>query len=118
LELTEGLVGFDAGHYFAGAFVFHSLGRHDDAAESRRWVIDNFGLPFGYQIAEVFAWQDNPDKAFEWLDISFDNHDGGLTYLLVDPFLDSLHADPRWRPLLERMNLLEHWDAMPERAEP
>ena len=117
LELTEGLAGFAAGRNYAGAFVYHTVGRHDDAAESIQWIIDNQGIPLGFQIVEMFAWQGKPDNAFEWLDISFNNHDGGMTYLLVDPFLESLHGDPRWRPLLERMNLLEYWDAMPERAE-
>jgi hypothetical protein len=37
-----------------------------------------------------------------------------MTYLLVDPFLEPLHDDPRWRPLLRKMNLLEYWDAMPD----
>ncbi len=35
--------------------------------------------------------------------------------LKVDHFLVSLHDDPRWRPLLEKMNLLEYWDAIPGR---
>lgn len=116
LELMESLVGFEHGYNFAGAFVFHSLGRHEDAADATQWIIDSRGIPLGYQIAEMYAWQEKPDKAFEWLDISFDNHDGGMTYLLVDPLLESLHDDPRWRSLLQRMNLLEYWDAMPGRT--
>ena len=96
-----------------GAYVYHAAGRRDEAAAGLEWVIDTLGLPFGYQIAEIYALQEQPDKAFEWLDISYENRDGGLTYLLVDPFIQSLHDDPRWRPLLEKMNLLEYWDAMP-----
>ena len=97
-----------------GAFVYHAAGRTDEAAVALEWVIENLGIPFGYQIAEIYAVREQPDKAFEWLDISYKNRDGGLTYLLVDPFIQSLHADPRWRPFLEKMNLLEYWDAMPK----
>lgn len=97
------------------AFVYHSVGRHKEAAESLRSIIDHQGIPLGFQIAEMYAWQGKPDEAFEWLEISFNNRDGGMTYLIIDPFLDSLHDDPRWRPLVERMNLLEYWDALPAR---
>ena len=38
-----------------------------------------------YQIAEVYAWRGEDDKAFEWLQISLDNHDTGTLSLLIDP---------------------------------
>jgi len=37
-----------------------------------------------------------------------------VAYIIV-AYLQPLHDDPRWRPLLEKMNLLEYWDAMPGR---
>ena len=33
--------------------------------------------------------------------------DGGLAWTKVDPFLRSLHADPRWNPLLRKMGLAD-----------
>jgi hypothetical protein len=54
-------------------------------------------------------------SSIEWLKISYENRDGGMSSLLVDLWLESLHDDPRWRPLLEKMKLLEYWDAMPGR---
>ena len=36
-----------------------------------------------YQIAEVYAVRGEKDKAFEWLQISFDDHDAGTLSLLV-----------------------------------
>lgn len=97
------------------AYTLYPVGRHDEAAKGLDWVIENLGVAFSYQIAEIYVLHENPDKAFEWLETGYDSRDGGMTYLLVDPFLDSLHVDPRWRPLLEKMNLLEYWDAMPGR---
>jgi hypothetical protein len=38
-----------------------------------------------YQIAEVYAWRGETDKAFEWLQISLNNHDTGMLSLLIDP---------------------------------
>ena len=58
-----------------------------------------------YQIAEAYALRGEKDKAFEWLQISFDNHDGGTLSLLVDPFLRGLHDDPRYKSLLAKLGL-------------
>jgi cell division inhibitor SulA len=43
------------------------------------------------------------EKAFEWLQIAFDNHDTGMLALLVDPLLRSLSDDPRYKNLIARM---------------
>src|SRR5262249_61309252 len=40
-----------------------------------------------YQIAEVYAWRGEKDKAFDWLQVSLDNHDSGLLSLLIDPLM-------------------------------
>jgi len=45
------------------------------------------------------------DKAFEWLQISFDNHDTGTLALLVDPLLLGLRDDPRYKKLLVKLGL-------------
>jgi len=58
-----------------------------------------------YQIAEVYAMRGEKDKAFEWLQISFDNHDTGTLALLVDPLLRSLRDDPRYKTLLAKLGL-------------
>jgi TolB-like protein len=57
-----------------------------------------------YQIAEVFAVRRDTDKAFEWLQISYDNHDTGLLAILVDPLLHGLRGDPRYKALVAKMN--------------
>jgi TolB-like protein len=58
-----------------------------------------------YQIAEVYAWRNETDKAFEWLQISLDNHDTGLLSLLIDPLMRSLRNDPRYKAMLEKVGL-------------
>ncbi|HEY3663333.1 MAG TPA: tetratricopeptide repeat protein [Chthoniobacterales bacterium] len=56
-----------------------------------------------YQIAEVYAFRGQNDKAFEWLQISFDTHDTGMLSLRIDPFLKGLRSDPRYHALLAKM---------------
>jgi len=58
-----------------------------------------------YQIAEVYAVRGEKDKAFEWVQISFDNHDTGTLTLLVDPLLRGLRDDPRYKTFLAKLGL-------------
>ena len=58
-----------------------------------------------YQIAQVYAVRGEKDKAFEWLQIAFDNHDGGMPSLLVDPLLRGLRDDPRYKNLVAKVGL-------------
>src|SRR5678815_585141 len=60
---------------------------------------------FAYQIAEVYAVRGEADKAFEWLQISFDDRDAGMLGLLVDPLLRGLRDDPRYKNLLAKLGL-------------
>jgi serine/threonine-protein kinase len=62
------------------------------------------GQGLDYQVAEVYAMRHELDKAFEWLQVSFDKHDGGMPSLLVDPLLRSLHNDPRYKAFVTKMN--------------
>jgi tetratricopeptide (TPR) repeat protein len=60
---------------------------------------------FAYQIAEVYARRGEKDKAFEWLQVSLDNHDTGTLSLLIDPLLRGLQHDPRYDALLAKIGL-------------
>ncbi len=68
-------------------------------------LIANGRDQLAYQIAEVYAVRGETDKAFEWLQISFDNHDTGTLTLLIDPLLRGLHDDPRYKNLLAKLGL-------------
>ncbi len=58
-----------------------------------------------YEIALVYAGMGNKQEAFDWLDRAYQAHDVGLLYLKVDPCLDPLRADPRFRELEQRVGL-------------
>jgi serine/threonine-protein kinase len=62
---------------------------------------------FAYQIAEVYAVRGEKGKAFEWLQIAFDDRDAGMLSLLVDPLMRSLRDDPRYKNLLAKLGLPE-----------
>jgi adenylate cyclase len=74
-----------------------------DAALADLIAKDRDGL--AYQIAEVYAVRHEVDKAFEWLQIAFDNHDAGMPGLVVDPLLRGLRDDSRYKAMLEKVGL-------------
>ncbi len=45
------------------------------------------------------------DRAFEWLERAYAEHDSALTNLKGDPLLKSLEPDPRYAALLKKMRL-------------
>jgi len=58
-----------------------------------------------YQIAEVYAFRDQSDKAFEWLDRAYLQRSGTLSGMKVDPLMKSLRRDPRYAAFLRKLNL-------------
>jgi serine/threonine-protein kinase len=60
-----------------------------------------------FQIAEVYAWRGEKNSAFEWLERAYAQRDGGLADIKIDPLLDSLRGDPRYKALLRTMKLPE-----------
>jgi serine/threonine-protein kinase len=60
-----------------------------------------------YQIAEVYAWRGEKDRAFEWLERARRQRDSGLIGTQIDPLLVNLHDDPRWGAFLHTMGLAD-----------
>ena len=60
-----------------------------------------------YQIAEVYAYRGDKDRAFEWLERARRQRDGSLGLMRCDPFLANLHEDPRWDVFLRKMGLAD-----------
>jgi len=58
-------------------------------------------------VAWVYAWRGERNKAFEWLERAYREHDNDLTTLKWSPFVDSLRGDPRFGAMLKKMNLTE-----------
>ncbi|MFT5139026.1 MAG: adenylate cyclase [Lysobacterales bacterium] len=99
----------------ASIYVMHALGREDESNAALKFIVDNASEWLAFQVAEAYAWLGNSDKAFEWLEISYSQRDGGVTHLLGDPTMVKIHNDPRWEPYLLKLGLLDAWqnDAKP-----
>jgi TolB-like protein len=90
---------------FELALAQHVRGDRAAADAALSDLIANGRDQLAYQIAEVYAVRGEKDKAFEWLQISFDSHDTGTLGLLGDPLLRDLRPDPRYKSLLAKLGL-------------
>jgi TolB-like protein/Tfp pilus assembly protein PilF len=90
---------------FELALAQYVRGDHKAADAALAGLIANAQRGLAYQIAQVYAVRSDTDKAFEWLQIAFDNHDGGTLSLLIDPLLRGLQNDPRYKNLLAKLGL-------------
>jgi TolB-like protein len=57
-------------------------------------------------MALVYVALGEKDKAFEWLDKSYDMHEESLCSIRIDPKFDMIRDDPRFDELLKKVNLL------------
>jgi tetratricopeptide (TPR) repeat protein len=86
------------------ALAYHALGRTGDSNAALSQLIADHQANMAYQIAEVYAYRGEPDKAFAWLDRAYEQRDAGLRNLKIDPHMNSLRRDQRYRELLKKMN--------------
>ena len=86
------------------ALAYHALGRKKEAEAALAELLKE-NKEDTFQIAEVYAFRGESDKAFEWLERAYAQRDGGLAEIEGNPMLKSLEADPRYKPFLEKMRL-------------
>lgn len=58
-----------------------------------------------FYMAIVYAGLRQKDQAFEWLEKAYQERSSLITYLKVEPTFESLHPDPRFADLLQRIGL-------------
>jgi TolB-like protein len=90
---------------FELALAYYARGDRASAEAALADMVANDRNLLAYQIAEVYAWRGETDKAFEWLQISYDNHDTGLLSLLIDPLMRGLRGDPRYKIMVDKVGL-------------
>ena len=103
-ELKKVRVGFSL---VGIAMAEHSLGHEIESQRALEELIRQHSNTYAYQIAEVYAWRGERDKAFEWLERAYRQRDGGMTYVTYDRSPASLRGDPRYRALLRKLKLAE-----------
>ena len=96
---------------FAKAGLGHVCGFAGETARARQ-IFDEllaqakYAYVPAYDMALVCVGLGWKDQAFDWLARAHEEHSGWLTYLKVEPRMDSLRGDPRFEELLRRVRLV------------
>ena len=85
------------------AMVYHALGKTTESETALAQLVDEYSEDAAYNIAQVFAFRGEPDKAFEWLEKALTFSDSGLSEIVGQPEFSSLHSDSRWLPFLQNI---------------
>jgi eukaryotic-like serine/threonine-protein kinase len=95
---------------FVLALLGHSYalsGKKDEAlrtAEQLKEISEQRYVP-AYSLAIVYAGLNEKEQAFQWLEKSYQAHEGYVTILKIDPFLDNLRFDARFADLMRRVGV-------------
>ena len=89
------------------AMAEHTLGHAKESQQALDQVITECGRACPYALAEIYAWRGEKDKAFEWLDRTYQQRDSNLYDFRNDATLASLHGDARFAAMLRKMRLPE-----------
>jgi TolB-like protein/DNA-binding winged helix-turn-helix (wHTH) protein/cytochrome c-type biogenesis protein CcmH/NrfG len=87
------------------AIAYSALGRREESNAALAELIAKYRASGPYSIAEVFAYRNQLDEAFAWMDRASAQHDSSLPEIKIDPFVQNLHGDPRFAALLKKINL-------------
>ena len=88
-------------------YAYATSGKRDEAMKVLDQLKDlskqRYGSAFG--IAMIHLGMGEKDQAFEWLEKAYQERSEGLSWLAVEPRLDSVRADPRMADLIKRVGL-------------
>ena len=95
----------DGSRQFGVALAEHSLGHPSESQQALEELIAKYAQDYPVQIAEIYAWRGEKDKAFEWLQRAYMQRDGGLSDIKFDVLLAGLRSDGRFATLIRKMGL-------------
>jgi TolB-like protein/Tfp pilus assembly protein PilF len=88
------------------AMAEHTLGHAKESQRALDEAIVKYTRDGAYEIAEVYAWRGENDKAFEWLERAQQSRELDLSkYVKGDPLLRNLEGHARYKAFLRKMNL-------------
>ena len=87
------------------ALTYYALGRKKESDAALSELLTKYHASNAFEIATIYAFRNQTDEAFEWLDRAYAQRDPSLGSTKVEPLLKSLHNDPRFAALLKKLNL-------------
>ena len=85
------------------AMTQHALGDKDKSNVALNELIQKFEKESAYNIAYVYAYRAEADRAYEWLNKAVSFQDTGLSVIITQARFTNIHKDPRWLPFLRKI---------------
>ena len=83
--------------------AYHALGRKADSDAALAALIAKYEKDASSNIASVYAFRGEANKAFAWLDKAVEYGDTGLGEIVTENLFDNIHKDPRWLLFLRKL---------------
>jgi tetratricopeptide (TPR) repeat protein len=87
--------------------ALHVMGRAEEADQRLQAFTQEHASWAAPLIAQVYAWREEPDAAFEWLYRAREERDSNLPAMVWEPVFADMRLDPRWTELMAAMGLEE-----------
>jgi tetratricopeptide (TPR) repeat protein len=87
------------------ALTYYALGRKEESDAALIELITKYHASDAFEIATIYAFRNQPDEAFEWLERAYAQRDPSLMSTKVEALLKNLHNDPRFAAFLKKLNL-------------
>jgi hypothetical protein len=83
--------------------AYHALGRKANSEAALAALIAKHEKDWSFNIAYIYAYRGEANKAFAWLDEAADSGDAGLSEIVPENLFNNIHNDPRWLPFLRKV---------------
>jgi serine/threonine-protein kinase len=90
---------------YAIALAQQAQGDRATADAALQQFIQKQGVQGGFQVATIYAYRQEPDQMFAWLNRAYEGNDAGLSQLLTGPFIRNYSGDPRFAALCQKLKL-------------
>ena len=96
--------GWDFYQLYIKTLAYHVLDQVAESDDALIQLTEQYADAGAFRIASVYAWRNDLDAAFQWLDraVSEGQSTSGVK---TDPFSRNLHDDARWDLMLARLGL-------------
>ncbi|MBS0393838.1 MAG: hypothetical protein JSR54_04385, partial [Proteobacteria bacterium] len=104
LALAPAFVG-DVGRLLVTAMAQHDLGHEAESRVAIDRLLADHGQDGAYDIATMFAWRGDRERALEWLERAYRQRDSSIVLAKVDPLLRPLRREARFGAVLANLGL-------------
>jgi tetratricopeptide (TPR) repeat protein len=86
------------------AMALYTAGRHDEFEATLAELLELGADAPPTEVAAVYAWAGDADRAFDWLDRAFADDPFLLLMAIVSRDFEPIRKDPRWGEVLRRLD--------------